>query len=99
MIQIINLPVNSVRTQTNPDTVKEPEPPALEAPARRRMGVVEREHTHLQASRKLFNDTAGSMRKRAPERCPTLLLKLVQGHRHHANPAELPAIKPIEETT
>lgn len=54
MVQLINQPVNSVRIQTNPDTVKEPETPVLEAPARRRMGVIERERQILDGAIQFF---------------------------------------------
>jgi AcrR family transcriptional regulator len=54
MVQIIDSQVNSVRIQTNPDTVPEALPPALEAPARRRMGVAERERQILDGAIQFF---------------------------------------------
>lgn len=54
MVQIIDPQVNSVRIQTNPDTVPEPLPQALEAPARRRLGVVERERQILDGAIQFF---------------------------------------------
>lgn len=54
MVRIIDPQVNSVRIQTNPDTVPEPLPQALEAPARRRLGVVERERQILDGAIQFF---------------------------------------------
>lgn len=54
MVRIIDPQVNSVRIQTNPDTVPEPLPQALEAPARRRMGVAERERQILDGAIQFF---------------------------------------------
>lgn len=54
MVRIIDPQVNSVRIQTNPDTVPEPIPQALEAPARRRMGVAERERQILDGAIQFF---------------------------------------------
>ena len=55
MIRIIDRSVNSVRIQTNPDTVQEDEPTAPDAPVRRRMGVVERERQILDGAIQFFS--------------------------------------------
>lgn len=55
MVRIIDLSVNSVRIQTNPDPVAEAEPqPPEAAPARRRMGVAERERQILDGAIAFF---------------------------------------------
>lgn len=54
MVRIIDQSVNSVRIQTNPDKAKEARDPALEAPVRRRMGVVERERHILDGAIQFF---------------------------------------------
>lgn len=54
MVQIIDQQVNSVRIQTNPDKAKEGLKPAPEAPARRRMGVAERERQILDGAIQFF---------------------------------------------
>jgi AcrR family transcriptional regulator len=55
MVQIIDQSVNSVRIQTNPDKAKEAEKPTPETPARRRMGVVERERQILDGAIQFFS--------------------------------------------
>lgn len=55
MIQIIDQSVNSVRTQTNPDKAKKVKKPTPEAPARRRMGVIERERQILDGAIQFFS--------------------------------------------
>ena len=55
MVRIIDPAVNSVRIQTNPDTVQEDEPTAPDAPVRRRMGVVERERQILDGAIQFFS--------------------------------------------
>ena len=55
MVRIIDRSVNSVRIQTNPDTVQEDEPTAPDAPVRRRMGVVERERQILDGAIQFFS--------------------------------------------
>lgn len=55
MVQIIDQLVNSVRIQTNPDRAKETGKPAAKAPARRRMGVVERERQILDSAIQFFS--------------------------------------------
>lgn len=54
MVRIIDLSVNSVRIQTNPDPVAEAESMPPEAPARRRMGVAERERQILDGAIAFF---------------------------------------------
>lgn len=54
MVRIIDRLVNSMRTQTNPDNTKEARDQALEAPARRRMGVIERERQILDGAIHFF---------------------------------------------
>lgn len=54
MVRIIDQLVNSVRIQTNPDKVEKARKPAPEAPARRRMGVVERERQILDGAIQFF---------------------------------------------
>ena len=55
MVRIIDPAVNSVRIQTNPDTVQEDEPTVPDAPVRRRMGVVERERQILDGAIQFFS--------------------------------------------
>jgi AcrR family transcriptional regulator len=55
MVQIIDRQVNSVRIQTNPDEAEEAEKMEPEAPARRRMGVVERERQILDGAIQFFS--------------------------------------------
>lgn len=55
MVRIIDLSVNSVRIQTNPDPVAEADSqPTEAAPARRRMGVAERERQILDGAIAFF---------------------------------------------
>ncbi len=55
MIRIINRSVNSVRIQTNPDVAIEADETEPEAPARRRMGVAERERQILDGAIQFFS--------------------------------------------
>lgn len=54
MVRIIDHWVNSVRIQTNPEPVVKPESVTPEAPARRRMGVAERERHILDGAIAFF---------------------------------------------
>lgn len=54
MVRIIDHWVNSVRIQTNPEPVAKPESVTPEAPARRRMGVAERERHILDGAIAFF---------------------------------------------